>query len=343
MEHVRPTSEKKILLLLDNHESHKYYPALDYASKNNIVILSLAPHTTHKMQPIDVAVYGPLKRYFEREVNAFQKSHPGRIINQYDVARLLSPAFLKCAVAINAVHGFEKPGIWPVNKYAFGEEDYEPSAVIAGTSNMNVGTESANSPERMDIPGAFAETSSTPSPSLLQEFNLEIIPSPNRATPSELEAFIASITDSFKIPKNISSEVGCTPEKDPGCFQIVSAVELDVATNGQEIDTILPETEENIQRNTSRNKSPVREPGCSTSHYSPLVLRPIPNPPKPMTARKRKLQRSEILTSTPIKEDQKQKFEKNKVKKVSKRLDDKSTNVPVQTVSKKTKTDKNKK
>ncbi|CAH2100604.1 unnamed protein product [Euphydryas editha] len=120
---------------------------MDYASRNNVVILSLAPHTTHKMQPMDIAIYGPLKTYFDRELNAFQKAHPGRIINQYDVARLLSPAFLKCVVAINAVHGFERPGIWPVNKYAFGEEDYESAAVIAGTSNMNIRTEGTKSPE----------------------------------------------------------------------------------------------------------------------------------------------------------------------------------------------------
>ncbi|XP_037292427.1 uncharacterized protein LOC119188654 [Manduca sexta] len=354
VEHVRPTPEKKILLLLDNHESHKYYPALDYASKNNIVILSLAPHTTHKMQPMDVAVYGPLKTYFEREVNAFQKSHPGRIINQYDVARLLSPAFLKCAVAINAVHGFKKPGIWPVNKYAFGDEDFEPADVIAGTSNMNIGTEGTSSPERIDIPGSLAETSSTPLPSLFQEFVppnpvdplVEIISPPNRATPSELEALVAPITDSFKTPEKITSEVGCTPppEPEPGCALIVSAVEPDVAINAQKIDTTeMTETEENSQRNTSRDKSPDPEPGCSTSHYSPLLLRPIPNPAKPMTTRKRKLQKSEILTSTPIKEDQKQKFEKNKVKKVNKGLNDKSIKVPFKTVPKKTKTDKNKK
>lgn len=49
VKHVRPTPGKKILLLLDKHESHKYYSALDYASKNNVVTLSLAPHTTHKM------------------------------------------------------------------------------------------------------------------------------------------------------------------------------------------------------------------------------------------------------------------------------------------------------
>nr|XP_023011718.1 uncharacterized protein LOC111502004 [Leptinotarsa decemlineata] len=249
VEHVRPTPEKKILLLLDYHESHKYYPALDYASKNNIVILSLAPHTTHKMQPMDVAVYGPLKTYFEREVNAFQKSHPGRIINQYDVARLLSPAFLKCAVAINAVHGFERPGIWPVNKYAFGDEDYEPAAVIAGTSDMNIGTESTNSPERIDIPGSFAETSSTPLPSFLQKCIppnpvdplVEIIPSLNRATPFEFEALVGSITDSFKTPEKISSEVGCTLQPEPICSQIVSAVEPHVATNAQTIDTEIEE------------------------------------------------------------------------------------------------------
>ncbi|KAG6460176.1 hypothetical protein O3G_MSEX011814 [Manduca sexta] len=189
---------------------------------------------------------------------------------------------------------------------------------------MNIGTEGTSSLERIDIPGSFAETSSTPFPSLFQEFVppnpvdplVEIISPPNRATPSELEALVAPIKDSSKTPEKITSEVGCTPphEQEPGCSLIISAVEPDVAINAQKIDTMLPETEKNSQRNTSRDKSPDPEPGCSTSHYSPLVLRPIPNPAKPMTTRKRKLQKSEILTSTPIKEDQKQKFEKNKVK-----------------------------
>lgn len=48
---VCPSNDKKALLLLEHHESHKYYPALEYASKNNVV-----PHTTHKMQPMDIAI-----------------------------------------------------------------------------------------------------------------------------------------------------------------------------------------------------------------------------------------------------------------------------------------------
>lgn len=47
------------------------------------------PHTTDRMQPLDVAVYGPIKKYFEQELNTFQKTHPGRIVNQYNMANYL--------------------------------------------------------------------------------------------------------------------------------------------------------------------------------------------------------------------------------------------------------------
>lgn len=50
-ETVRPTSDKKVILVLGNHESHKYLPALEYASATNVIFISLAPHTTHRMQP----------------------------------------------------------------------------------------------------------------------------------------------------------------------------------------------------------------------------------------------------------------------------------------------------
>nr|CAD7457429.1 unnamed protein product [Timema tahoe] len=66
VETVRPTKEDKIILLLENYEAHKYYPALEYATRNNIDFVSFAPHTTNKMQPLYVSVYGPLKQHFEQ-------------------------------------------------------------------------------------------------------------------------------------------------------------------------------------------------------------------------------------------------------------------------------------
>ncbi|XP_045542072.1 MFS-type transporter clz9-like [Papilio machaon] len=99
---VRPTAEKKVLLIMDNHESHKYLPALEFASKCHVIFVSLAPHTTHRMQPLDLCVYGPLKTYFERSVAIFQKTYVGRIINQKYVARLFGTAYLRAATTQNA-------------------------------------------------------------------------------------------------------------------------------------------------------------------------------------------------------------------------------------------------
>ncbi|XP_030749369.1 uncharacterized protein LOC115877363 [Sitophilus oryzae] len=53
--------ENKILLLIDNHESHVSVEAIIFCRDNGIILLSFPPHTTHKLQPLDVAVYGPFK------------------------------------------------------------------------------------------------------------------------------------------------------------------------------------------------------------------------------------------------------------------------------------------
>ncbi|CAH1974303.1 unnamed protein product [Acanthoscelides obtectus] len=328
VEQVRPTADKKVLLILDNHESHKYYPALEYATKNNVVILSLAPHTTNKMQPMDVAVYGPLKTHFEREVNIFQKSHPGRIINQYDVSRLLAPAYLKAAVAINAVHGFEKPGIWPVNKHAFGDEHFTPAEVLAGTSTLNSQAGTLAPIESIDLPESAVEA--LPS---IEPQDQPISPSFANATqhshsfinPIEGET-LQTIESVSSLPIASSGEVVAL-----GDFQ--SQDEVNIYIEDRPCTPIRSETKKESYGNTVPAASP--EPGCSKTYYSPSVLRPIPQPARPTTTRKRRLQRSSILTSTPVKEEQKQKFEKGK-KPAMKPLDDVSTKTSLKTGNKKT-------
>lgn len=64
-----------------------------------------------------------LKKCFEQEINIFQKSYSGCIINQYDVAKIFSPAYLKGATAQNAASGFKETGLWPFNPYIFGDKD----------------------------------------------------------------------------------------------------------------------------------------------------------------------------------------------------------------------------
>nr|XP_015915888.1 uncharacterized protein LOC107445910 [Parasteatoda tepidariorum] len=123
---MNPTN---ILNLTNIYESHKYIEALEYAGKNNAIFVSLPPHTTHRMQPLDRCVYGPFKTYFEQEVSTFQRSHVGRIITQYDVASLVGKAYSKAASAQNAVQGFKSSGIWPTNRHLFSDADFLPASL----------------------------------------------------------------------------------------------------------------------------------------------------------------------------------------------------------------------
>ena len=43
------STEKKLLLILDNHETHKSLEAIDLARENGIIMLTLPPHTSHKL------------------------------------------------------------------------------------------------------------------------------------------------------------------------------------------------------------------------------------------------------------------------------------------------------
>jgi DDE superfamily endonuclease len=56
---ARNTSGKPILLIYDGHGSHEALNLLRLAKEHNIILFSLPPHTTHKLQPLDVGVFGP--------------------------------------------------------------------------------------------------------------------------------------------------------------------------------------------------------------------------------------------------------------------------------------------
>lgn len=60
--HSKASKDTQKLLLLDNHQSHLSLDALVYAEENGVVMLTFPPHCSHRMQPLDVAVYGPVKK-----------------------------------------------------------------------------------------------------------------------------------------------------------------------------------------------------------------------------------------------------------------------------------------
>lgn len=125
---LRPTAQNPILLILDGHVSHtKSLNVINFARENHIILLSLPPHCTHKMQPLDVAFFKSFMTLYDAELNRWMKNHPGRTFGIYQVAAAVNEAFGQSASVKTAVNGFRRCGIWPFNPNVFQDYEFAPS------------------------------------------------------------------------------------------------------------------------------------------------------------------------------------------------------------------------
>lgn len=58
------------LFILDNHDSHIALEALNIAKENGMTLLTIPPHSSHKLQPLDVSVFGPLQNYYNAAIDS---------------------------------------------------------------------------------------------------------------------------------------------------------------------------------------------------------------------------------------------------------------------------------
>jgi hypothetical protein len=65
---VKPSKEDPVVLVVDGHYSHtRNIDVINLAHKNGVSIVCLPPHSTDRVQPLDVAFTIPLKNYYARE------------------------------------------------------------------------------------------------------------------------------------------------------------------------------------------------------------------------------------------------------------------------------------
>lgn len=129
--HSRPSVGSPVLLIMDNHESHVNIAGIDFCKENGIIILTLPPHTSHKLQPLDISVFGPIKRYFNAACDNWMRLplHATKTITIYDISGIAREPIKQGASINNIQSGFRKSGIWPFNDQNFSEIDFLPAAV----------------------------------------------------------------------------------------------------------------------------------------------------------------------------------------------------------------------
>lgn len=77
--------EPLFYIRLDIHASHLYIKVLDFCKENGVILLSFPPHTSHRLQPLDVSVYGPFKKFYHEAKCGWLKSHPESTVSIYDI------------------------------------------------------------------------------------------------------------------------------------------------------------------------------------------------------------------------------------------------------------------
>jgi hypothetical protein len=124
---VRCTPENPILVLLDNHTSHRTYDVLKFCRENGIHMLSFPPHTSHRLQPLDVAVFGPVQTAANQLCADWVKSNPGHVMTPFHLPPIFTRSLELGATEQNIKSGFRASGIWPFDRQIFQDIDFMPS------------------------------------------------------------------------------------------------------------------------------------------------------------------------------------------------------------------------
>jgi hypothetical protein len=107
-------NQKPRILIYDGFGTHETLEILEYCLKNNIILCRIPSHTSHKLQPYNIGVFGPLKAAYRDEVERLYRGG-ANIVGKEHFTSLYSPARQKALTSKNIMAGWIKAGLYPFN------------------------------------------------------------------------------------------------------------------------------------------------------------------------------------------------------------------------------------
>ncbi|KAG8925761.1 hypothetical protein FRC01_009737 [Tulasnella sp. 417] len=115
-------------LFVDGHSSHCTVEFLDYAAEHNIIVISYPPHTTHALQGLDVACFGPLKLYWSQEKAKWERLKKRRL-GKNDFLEVYSLARRRAFTEKNIKSAFRTTGLVPFRRGIVQPDQMAPALV----------------------------------------------------------------------------------------------------------------------------------------------------------------------------------------------------------------------
>lgn len=82
-------TQRPILLIYDGHSTHINLKLIMKAREEHVTLLKLPPHTTDRLQPLDVCCFKPLKVKWDQAVSTWTKRNAARRINISEFIQLV--------------------------------------------------------------------------------------------------------------------------------------------------------------------------------------------------------------------------------------------------------------
>ena len=102
------------MLVIDAHESHMSAEFDTFCKDHKIITISLAPHSSHLLQPLDVGCFNPLKTAYGKEIENFVKSYITHI-TKTEFLITFQAAHNAAITKKNIQGGFKGSGLFPFN------------------------------------------------------------------------------------------------------------------------------------------------------------------------------------------------------------------------------------
>ena len=104
------------MMLVDGHSSHVNMAFINACDRLRILLMILPPHSTQRLQPLDVSLFLPLATYYTNGLNDLMFKSLGLVsMSKRSFWKVFWPAWNQAFSAQNIAPAFKKTGVWPYN------------------------------------------------------------------------------------------------------------------------------------------------------------------------------------------------------------------------------------
>lgn len=123
LKYARPSDPSPVLLIMDNScAAHLSVPLLDFCKSEAVSLLSLPPHCTQKLQPLDHPIAKSFSDCCRISMDEWLKRCPGKKMTVHDLPAIIKEPLLAAMTSSSVIAGFARTGVYPFVAQKFDSE-----------------------------------------------------------------------------------------------------------------------------------------------------------------------------------------------------------------------------